>query len=75
MLRTNIAQKQFEVSKRNNSISGFSFEHSHLEPAHIIKTMMNIIKTKSKDGMDVETRMHFSKFIDAIVRMAEEIRQ
>ncbi|MBI1829187.1 MAG: hypothetical protein HY222_07305 [Thaumarchaeota archaeon] len=75
MLRTTITQKQLGVSQRNESISGFSLEQTRFEPSYIIKTMMKIIKTKSKDSMDVETRMQFSKIADAVVRMAEEIRE
>jgi hypothetical protein len=75
MLRTSITQKQYEVSKTNDLMPRFSLEHYSLEPSSIIKTMMKIIKTKSKDSMDVETRVQFSKIADAVVRMAEEIRE
>lgn len=73
MLRTSMAQKQYEVSKRNESMHRLSLEHSDLEPLSIIKTMMKVIKTRSKNSMDPETRAQFSKIADAVVRMAEEI--
>ena len=73
MLRTSMAQKQYEVSKRNESMHRLSREHSDLEPLSIIKTMMKVIKTRSKNSMDPETRAQFSKIADAVVRMAEEI--
>ena len=73
MLRTSMAQKQYEVSKRNESMHRLSLEHSDLEPSSIIKTMMKVIKTRSKNSMDPETRAQFSKIADAVVRMAEEI--
>jgi hypothetical protein len=75
MLRTSITQKQCEVSKRNELMPRFLLEHSSLEISSIIKTMMKIIKIKSKDIMDVETQVQFSKIADAVVRMAEEIRE
>lgn len=75
MLRTSITQKQCEVSQRNDLMVGFALECARLEPSSIIKTMMKIIKIKSKDSMDVETRVQFSKIADAVVRMAEEIRE
>jgi transcriptional regulatory protein LevR len=75
MLRTSITQKQCEASKRNDLMSRFSLEHSSLEPSSIIKTMMKIIKTKSKDSMDMDTQVQFSKIADAVVRMVEEIRE
>ncbi|HYL66570.1 MAG TPA: hypothetical protein VEU72_05405 [Nitrosopumilaceae archaeon] len=68
-------QKQCEVSQRNDLIRGFSLENSNLEPTFIIKTMMKIIRTKSKDSMDVETQVQFSKITDAVIRMAEEVRE
>ena len=73
MLRTSMAQKQYEVSKRNEIMYGLLSEHSDLEPSSIIKTMMKIIKTRSKNSMDSETQAQFSKIADAIVRMADEI--
>ena len=75
MLRTSITQNQYKVSERNELMSRFLLEHANLEPSSIIKTMMKIIKTKSKDSMDTETRVQFSKIVDAIVRMADEIRE
>ncbi|HEV2193498.1 MAG TPA: hypothetical protein VGR54_07780 [Nitrosopumilaceae archaeon] len=75
MSRTSITQKQCEASQRNDLMSGFPLEHSSLEPSSIIKTMMKIIKTRSKDSMDVETRVQFSKIADAVVRMADDIRE
>ncbi len=75
MLRTSITQKQCEISKKNELMPRFPLEHSSLEPSSIIKTMIKIIKTKSKDSMDVETRVQFSKIADAVIRMAEEIRE
>ena len=75
MLRINTAQKQCEVSQRNDLMRGFSLENSSLEPTSIIKTMMKIIRTKSKDSMDVETQVQFSKITDAVIRMAEEVRE
>ena len=75
MLRTSITQKQCEVSKRDDLMHRSSLEHSSLQPSSIIKTMMKIIKTKSKDSMDMETWMKFSKIADAVVRMTEEIRE
>ena len=73
MLRTSMTQKQYGVSKRNESVCGLSLEHSNLGPSSIIKTMMKIIKTSSKNTMDPETQAQFSKIADAVIRMAEEI--
>ena len=75
MLRTNITQEQCALSKRNELVSRFSREQSSLMPLSIIKIMMKIMKTKSNDNMDVETQIQFSKIADAIIRMAEEIRE
>ena len=75
MLRTTITQKQCTISKRSEPMSRYSLEHSSLEPLSIIKTMMKIIKTKSNDRMDVETQVQFSKIADAVIRIAEEIRE
>ena len=75
MLRTTTTQKQYKVSQRNDLMRGFSLENSSLEPTSIIKTMMKIIKTKSKDSMDVETQVQFSKITEAVIRMAEEVRE
>ncbi|MGI0027319.1 MAG: hypothetical protein ACREAD_05705 [Nitrosopumilaceae archaeon] len=73
MLRTSITQEQCEVPQRNQMISEFLPEH--VEPSYIIKTMIKIIKTKSKESMDKETRTQFSKITDAILRMTKEIRE
>lgn len=70
-----MAQKQYMYSERSEIMSRFSLAHSGLEPSYVIKTMMNIIKTKYKDSMDVKTQIQFSKIADAIVRMVEEIRE
>ncbi len=75
MLRSSTTQKQYEIFKRNEIMPGFSLEHSNLEPSSVIKTMMKIIKTKSNDSMDMETRIEFFKIADAVVRMVEEIRE
>jgi len=75
MLRTTTTQKQCEVSQRNDLMRGFPLENSSLEPSSIIETMMKAIKTKYKDSMDVETQVQFSKIADAVIRMAEEIRE
>ncbi len=75
MLRTTTAQKQCEVSQRNDLMKGFSLENSSLEPLSIIKTMMKIIRTKSIGSMNMETQVQFSKIADAVIRMAEEVRE
>ncbi len=75
MLRPNITQKQCEISQRNKLFLDVSLGYAILEPPFIIKTMMKIIKIKSKDSMDEKTHAEFSKIIDAVVRMAEEIRE
>ena len=67
-------QKQYAFPTRNDLMSRFSLEAHSLEPYFVIKTMMNILKTKSKDSMDIETQMQFSKIADAVVQMAKEIR-
>jgi hypothetical protein len=54
---------------------GYLLEQTILEPTSIIKTMVKIIKIKSKDSMDEETRTEFSKIADAVIRMADEIRE
>lgn len=74
MSRTSMTQKQYPISKRNDLTYGFSLEQSSLTTPHIIKTMMGIIQTESKDSMDVKTQLQFSRIADAVVRMAEEIR-
>ena len=74
MLRTDMTQKQYSASKRNDMVSELLLEHSSTDPSYVIKTMMKIIKTKSMNGMNEETRTQFSKIADAIVRMAEEIK-
>jgi len=75
MLRTYIKQKQCEVSQRNDLMHGFSLKDTKLEPSYIIKIMMEIIKIRSKDYMDEETNLQFSRTVDAAVLMAEEIRE
>ena len=75
MLRTNMTQKQCEISNRNNPIHEFLLEHSSSEMPAIIKTMMKIITTKAKENMDIETHIQFSKISDAVIRMAEETRK
>ncbi len=54
---------------------GYLLEQTILEPSSIIKTMVKIIEIKSKDSMDKETRTEFSKITDAVIRMADEIRE
>jgi hypothetical protein len=75
MPRSNITQKQYEIPQRNKLVAEVSAGYAGLEPSSIIKTMMKIIKMSSKDNMDKETREQFSKITDAVVRMAEEIRE
>ncbi len=75
MQRPNITQKQYEVPQRNKLVTEVSTGYAGLEPSSIIKTMMKIIKMSSNDSMDKETREQFSKITDAVVRMAEEIRE
>ena len=75
MLRTSVTQKQFEVSRKNESICKFVLEHTRSEPSSIIKEMIKAIKIKSKHTMDKETRIQFSKIADAIIRMVEEVRE
>lgn len=72
MLRTSTTQKQYGVH-RNKTMSEFYLEHAKLGPSSIIKTMLKIIKIKSKDSMNEETRIQFSKIVDAAIQMAEEI--
>jgi len=72
MIRTSITQKQYKVSQRNGLVTTFSREPASLEPSSIIKSMIKIIKTESKEDMDVKTHVQFSKIADAIVRMVEE---
>ena len=74
MSRISMTQKQYPISKRSDLTYGFSLEQSSLTTPHIIKTMMGIIQTESKDSMDVKTQLQFSRIADAVVRMAEEIR-
>ena len=73
MLGTNTGQKQCTVYQKNDPAPGFALKHTRLEVPYIIKTMMKVIKTKSKDSMDAETGAQFSNFADAVIRMAEEI--
>lgn len=75
MLRTSIEQNQFESSKGNKMSTIVLSEHNRSETSFIVKEMIKMIKIKSKNTMDDETRIHFSKITDSIVRMAEEIRQ
>jgi hypothetical protein len=72
MLSTDTTQKQHGIH-RNNMRYEFSTEHAKLSPAFIIKTMLKIIKIKSKDGMNEETRIQFSKIVDSVIQMVEEI--
>jgi hypothetical protein len=75
MSRTSMTQKQYDVSQRNDLMKRFSLENSSLEPSSIIKIMMKIIRTKSKDSMNMETQVQFSKIADAVIRMVEEVRE
>ncbi|TLX73194.1 MAG: hypothetical protein E6L05_03080 [Thaumarchaeota archaeon] len=75
MQRPNITQKQYEIPQRNKLVTKVSTGYTGLEPSSIIKTMMKIIKTSFKDSMDKETREQFSKITDAVVRLAEEIKE
>ena len=75
MSRTYITQKQCEVSQRNDLMPGFSLENTRLEPSSIIKAMMKIIKIRSENYMDKETNVQFSKMVDAVIQMTEEIRE
>ena len=75
MQRPNITQKQYEIPQRNELVTKVSTGYTGLEPSSIIKTMMKIIKTSFKDSMDKETREQFSKITDAVVRLAEEIKE
>jgi len=72
MLRTGTTQKQYDAHK-NNMISTSYLEHAKLGPSAIIKTMLKIIKIKSKDSMNEETRIQFSKIVDSAIQMVEEI--
>ena len=75
MSRANIKQKQYEVYQRNVLTSKFLDGPIVLEPSFVFKTMIKIIKIKTKETMDVETRMHFLKIADAVVRMIEDISE
>ena len=75
MLRTHLTQKQYEVPQRNVLTTTFSSEHTVLEPSSIIKTMIKIIKIKTKENMGLETRMQFLWITDSILRMVEDIRE
>ena len=75
MQRQNITQKQYEIPQRNKLVTKVSTGYTGLEPSSIIKTMMKIIKMSFKDSMDKETREQFSKITDAVIRIAEEIRE
>jgi len=75
MSRTHVSQKQYEVSQRNVLATTFSRERTVLEPSSIIKTMIKIIKIKTKENMGLETRIQFLWITDSIVRMVEDIRE
>jgi len=75
MLRTRLTQKQYEVPQRNVLTTTFSREHTVLEPSSIIKTMIKIIKIKTKEDMGLETRIQFLWITDSILRMVEDIRE
>ncbi len=75
MLRINTTQKQCELPQKSNQLSGFSLEESSFDTVHVIKTMLKIIKIKSGDNMDEETKAQFSKITDAVVQMVEEARE
>ena len=75
MLRTRLTQKQYEVPHRSVLTTTFSREHTVLEPSSIIKTMIKIIKIKTKENMGLETRMQFLWITDSILRMVEDIRE
>ena len=75
MQRPNMTQKQYEIPQRDKLVTKVSTGYTGLEPSSIIKTMMKIIKMSFKDSMDKETREQFSKITDAVVRIAEEIRE
>ena len=75
MQRQNITQKQYDMPQRNKLVTKVSTGYTGLEPSSIIKTMMKIIKMSFKDSMDKETREQFSKITDAVIRIAEEIRE
>jgi len=75
MSRTSITQKQHEVYQKNVLTSEFLDEPIVLEPSFVFKTMIKIIKIKTKETMDVETRMHFLKIADTVVRMIEDISE
>jgi hypothetical protein len=75
MLRINTTQKQYELPQRNKQLSGFPLEDANADPVSFIKTMLKIIKIKSGDNMDRETKAQFSKITDAVVQMAEQVRK
>ena len=76
MLRINPTQKQYEITQRNKQLMGFSPKDVvNCDPASAIKTMLRIIKIKSRDSMDEETQVQFSKITKAVVRMVEEIKE
>jgi len=75
MQRPNMTQKQYEIPQRDKLVTKVSTGYTGLEPSSIIKTMMKIIKMSFKDSMDKETREQFSKITDAVIRIAEEIRE
>jgi hypothetical protein len=75
MLRITPTQKQYEITQRNKQLVDFSLEDINCDPASAIKTMLRIIKIQSRDSMDEETRVQFSKITNAVVRMVEEIKE
>jgi len=75
MQRSNITQKQYDMPQPNKLITEVPVGCAGLEPASLIKTMMKIIKMSFKDSMDKETHKQFTNITDAIVRMAEDIRE
>ena len=75
MARTNITQKQCEVHQRDRLVSMVSLECTRLELSYIVKTMIRIIKIKTKDSMNKETREQFSNITDAVVQMVDEIKK
>lgn len=72
MSRTSVTQKQYSTH-RNKMMSEFFIEHAKLDPSFIIKTMLRIIKIKSKDSMNEATQTQFSKIVDSVIQMVEEI--
>ena len=75
MTRTNITQKQCEVHQRDMPVSMVSLECTGLELSFIVKTMIRIIKIKTRDRMNKETREQFSKITDAVIQMVDAIKK